>query len=240
MGYQIPREILDQILMNQAVRKGATIIQPCRAIQPIRAGERVIGVATDRGEFFSDWVVDATGRKNWLARHLKLGFEKRSNRKVVSYGYVESTDTDLHLIPLFRFKTDGWTWIARTTDRTIAWVRLYTDSARKPYERPTELASFSDTGEIHYANMTWRTSKRVAGDGWCLVGDAADVLDPSSSRGVLKAAMNGIMVAHLLEKSFEGALTRHQLQSYFQRWMRESFEKQTQDLAQSSFGGAIK
>ena len=89
MGYQIPREILDQILMNQAVRKGATIIQPCRAIQPIRAGERVIGVATDRGEFFSDWVVDATGRKNWLARHLKLGFEKRSNRKVVSYGCVE-------------------------------------------------------------------------------------------------------------------------------------------------------
>ena len=52
--------------------------------------------------------------------------------------------------------------------------------------------------------MTWRMADSAAGSGWYMVGDAAAILDPTSSRGVLKALMTGVMAGHLIAGVLHG------------------------------------
>lgn len=56
------------------------------------------------------------------------------------------------------------------------------------------------------ADATWRMVQEAAGPGYFIVGDAAAVLDPASSHGVLKAMMSGIMAAHLIVKFIESGV----------------------------------
>ncbi|MBA4535538.1 hypothetical protein H1196_23700 [Brevibacillus halotolerans] len=49
------------------------------------------------------------------------------------------------------------------------------------------------------ADMTWRVITQLGGPGgYFLIGDAATVLDPASSHGVLKAVMSGMMAGNLI------------------------------------------
>jgi flavin-dependent dehydrogenase len=51
---------------------------------------------------------------------------------------------------------------------------------------------------MHGADVTWRIVDEPAGLGYFIVGDAAAVVDPSSSHGVLRALMSGMMASHTI------------------------------------------
>jgi flavin-dependent dehydrogenase len=80
------------------------------------------------------------------------------------------------------------------------------------------------------ADVTWRIANPPAGSGYFLVGDAASVLDPASSRGILKAIMSGMMAAHLIikmaEHQVEGAVAAQNYSNWVQSW----FEHDTKRL----------
>lgn len=81
----------------------------------------------------------------------------------------------------FRFAVDGWDWQAPITASRTAWVKL----------------SIAQQGmSIPGLDMTWRLRDGCAGPGYFLVGDSALMLDPSSSHGILRALMMGILAAH--------------------------------------------
>lgn len=73
----------------------------------------------------------------------------------------------------------------------------------------------------YLANGAEGRRQKVAGLGWFLAGDAAVVLDPSSSHGVLRAIMTGMMAGHLVsQQTFNNAPTALCARSY-QRWLAE-------------------
>lgn len=77
--------------------------------------------------------------------------------------------------------------------------------------------------------MTWRAVKRPAGLGYFIIGDAATVLDPASSHGVLKAIMTGMMAAHSISRIIAHASERIITDSYC-RWIHDWFEHDVSKL----------
>jgi flavin-dependent dehydrogenase len=58
----------------------------------------------------------------------------------------------------------------------------------------------------------------AAGLGYVLVGDAAFVLDPLSSHGVLHAVMSGMMAAEMIAKSLRGGVPAGVTAAAYRRW----------------------
>ncbi len=92
---------------------------------------------------------------------------------------------------------EGWTWTARVGDGLYAWTRLDLD-AGPGGEPPAELAGLRPRGRTRSADVSWRALRRPAGPGYVAAGDAAVVLDPASSHGVLRALLSGMHAARLV------------------------------------------
>jgi len=85
---------------------------------------------------------------------------------------------------------------------------------------PAELAGLSPRGRTRSADVSWRALRHPAGPGYVAAGDAAVVLDPASSHGVLRALLSGLHAARLviavraggderrLNASYDDVLTR--------------------------------
>src|SRR5262249_45962226 len=82
------------------------------------------------------------------------------------------------------------------------------------------------------AEVTWRKAHAPAGPGYFLVGDAAAVLDPASSHGVLKALMSGMMAAHLLGQVFRRCCPPTAAADAYHGWLWDWFEHDVQKLQQ--------
>ena len=229
MGYQIPRSDFDQILLDRAVDLGAKL-KTLRALKPLLDQDRVVGVLTDDGEFFADVVIDAAGGNHWLARYIEVGFDVESSPRVVKYGYFKNHNPLQYQTPLFRYESDGWSWFARVCESEIAWVRLFedADAVSNDFAPDKENA----IGPTRGSDVTWRIAKQCAGPGWFAAGDAAFVLDPASSHGVLKAIMSGMMVAHLV--AHRNQISEVQAIEHHQSWLREQFYRDVERLQEST------
>ena len=74
-SFQLRRDALDEYILASAVREGAELLRPARVRDVTLAGyDNVVSVETDAGtrEIHCRWVVDATGRVNFLGRRLGL------------------------------------------------------------------------------------------------------------------------------------------------------------------------
>lgn len=65
-----------------------------------------------------------------------------------------------------------------------------------------------------------------------MVGDAAMVLDPLSSHGVLRAMMTGIQVSQLIQAQFNHTLTEEQVIASYRKWMNHWFQHDKTKLVQ--------
>ena len=80
------------------------------------------------------------------------------------------------------------------------------------------------------ANVTWRIVSRPAGPGYICVGDAAAVLDPASSHGVLKGLMSGMMAVHVIARAESGTASNAAATEAYSAWLREWFQADASEL----------
>jgi flavin-dependent dehydrogenase len=71
---------------------------------------------------------------------------------------------------------------------------------------------------------------RPAGPGYICVGDAAAVLDPAASHGVLKAIMSGMMAAHVILRAHAGEATPAAATAAYSAWLQEWFQADIAEL----------
>jgi flavin-dependent dehydrogenase len=64
---------------------------------------------------------------------------------------------------------------------------------------------------------------RPAGSGYYVVGDAAAILDPASSHGVLKAVLSGMLAARMMVKALAFGDGVTEARRYGQ-WVNDRFE----------------
>jgi flavin-dependent dehydrogenase len=197
-GFQAVREDFDSILMQAAREAGVVVYQPSRARGVVRQGERVVGVDTDLGVIQAAFTLDGTGSMRWLSRELGLPVTRMSPRLMALYGYFEGSYPERDEAPLYRDGCGGWVWTARVRPNLYHWTRLF--GANERLERdwsPVEFAGMRRLGPTRGADVTWRLVEGCAGPGYFVLGDAAATTDPSSSHGVLRSVMSGMLAAHL-------------------------------------------
>ncbi len=233
LGFQAWRADFDAIMLERARAVGVRVHQPCRALQPLLDGGRVVGVATTDGPLYAPVIVDAAGGSHWLARKLGAYVQTYSPQLIVHYGYAAGERPALDAAPEITADRAGWTWIARVRPRLYHWTRLSLRPERAPADCvPEELRELERRGGTRGADVTWRMVMNPAGPGYFLVGDAAAVLDPVSSHGVLKAIMSGMMTGHLIAQTRTGACSEQRAALEYRRWLVNWFHADVGRLKQ--------
>ena len=232
-GFQAWRRVLDAILLRRAAAVGVQVWQPCAAVSPVMRDGRVLGVVTNRGELRARYVVDATGGGGWLARKLGWAAERRSPRLIASYGYIVTEQAAEWFLPELQATSGGWMWIAQVLPQVVAWTRLSLDGQLEA-AAPSRLACLPGARRLAVggasADVTWRLASNAAGLGYFLAGDAALVLDPASSHGVLRALMSGMMAAHLCTQVCRDGLAEKFAAAAYASWVRAWFDHDAEKL----------
>lgn len=227
-GYQVWRADFDAMLLGQARELGVDVRRPCAAAGVLDDGR----VETTDGVVAARVKVDATGRARWLGRALGVAAEPRSPRLFARYGYVEGECPPRDDAPALVANAEGWTWTARVRPGLYQWTRVSLDGEQTPADwLPDEFAGMARRGPARGADVTWRMAERVADDGWFMVGDAAAILDPTSSHGVLKALMSGMMAGHLITAVVQGRAPATGAAAAYQSWLAGWFAKDAARLS---------
>jgi flavin-dependent dehydrogenase len=223
-GFQAWGAELDAILLEQARELGARVLQPSRALNPIISRGRVSGVESTTGRIEAGYVVDAAGSRHWLARRLGLGIQRCSPRLIARFGYREGACPGRDGVPTITADERGWTWIAEVHPSLFHWTRVDLDGWPSDGTFvPPELRGLSPRGRCRGADVTWRVVRRPAGPGFFLTGDAVAVLDPASSRGVLKAISSGMLAARAITETLSSGSRDAGARDYSE-WINDQFD----------------
>jgi flavin-dependent dehydrogenase len=225
MGFQAWRATFDALMLDRVRQLGVSVYQPCKVSGPLLDGIQVIGVQTASGPLTARYVIDAAGSSHWLGRKLSLPIRRYSPRLIASFGYVKGDCYDRDEAPAIVADEGGWIWTARVRPQLYQWTRLSWLAGQRPKDLvPAELAGLEPYGLSGAADVTWRMISAPAGPGYFLVGDAAALLDPAASHGVLKGLMSGMMAMYMLNRIVTDGVSEQDAQQEYCRWLAGWFE----------------
>ncbi len=230
-GYQAIRADFDQRLLDGARSRGAQILGGKVSGVWLNASHEVAGVMTSEGPVAATYVIDCSGGAHTLARRLRIPIVRHSPQLVARFGYATGCFDDPS--PSIRSDQDGWTWVAEVEPNRFQWIRV-TEAHNRPGLTwiPHGLRDL-EAEPSRSADVTWRMAERVAGPGYFLTGDAAAVLDPSSSHGVLRAIMSGMMAAHLVARHLRDGVEAQVCTSTYQDWLANWFQHDVEEMSRA-------
>jgi flavin-dependent dehydrogenase len=230
MCFQVLRSELDRILLGAAAARGAAVREGAEVKSARRGRDDTWRLSVSEGgsprEVAARFVVDASGRDGVLARQLGLREMDPAHRRAAVFAHYRGVPRrpgrDAGNIVIVMM-TDGWFWMIPFADGTTS-VGVVAEGGRvrkqgadpaTTLERAVErcpaargmMASAERISPVYSASDWTYTCRRLAGDGYLLVGDAGAFIDPVFSSGVLLAMSSGELAADLLE----GALRRGDL-----------------------------
>lgn len=248
MGWQVPLQRLDEVLLAEAASAGAVI-------------ERRVIVATDLADSANRFVIDATGRSGLLARAKGVRIYDEGPRTVAlvaewtrpaAWSVPDETQT------LIESYGSGWAWSvplsgpeppATSRGPSVRHIAVMVDPQRSGLARDvsareiylTEIAKTTAfrhltadarcvSGPTGWAASGYR-AERYTGDHWLLTGDAGSFIDPLSSAGVKKALASGWLAAITVHTCLQSPSMRghahaffsqreHEIEGYYSRMSR--------------------
>ena len=216
-GYHIDRTRFDETLINRAQEAGVDMIHNQTARRVLQRDGALIGVRTNMQTIEARYIIDATGRSNWLARQLNITLRQDSERLYASCSRVKSPDDrSTHHITSFSFEDNGWTWRAPLSEREVA---------------VTKIRRHPEKAKGHYgADVTWTLNTNPSGHGYFCIGDAACRLDPSAGHGVLRAIMSGTMASHSIASIEHGQPGTSMYRNYSE-WITRWYELDREEIS---------
>ena len=208
-AYNVPRADFDNILLQNAVKKGVALIQRSAGFTKTEGtGELALNdesLALWReatGTNQPDLIVDASGRSRTVAKLLGLPSWEGNRKDVAIFAHLKSTETPheghIHINRLKR----GWSWRIPLPDSVSVGIVIsrdalqeYGNTAEEQYERLCReepvLRTYIHNAErltpvMKYTNYQM-ASNTWTGSSWALLGDAGGFIDPIFSSGLLLA-----------------------------------------------------
>ncbi len=225
LGYQAKRPQLDEILLHHALAAGVVISRPERAIHFKSNNSAKAELVTSRGTYSAAFIVDASGSAHWLRRQLRLPLFRVSKALLAYYGWIDATPDLLpQRIPIYEMRDCAWSWIAPVSENQIAWVCVDISGQRARLPLPqSPLGQLTKNSRSRCADVTWRIVLPCAGHRYFLVGDAASLLDPASSHGILKAIMSAELAADCIYQILRQNAHPRNVQVPYCDWVRKWF-----------------
>ena len=221
--WQVRRSEFDHLMIENAREHGVKVFEGTRVLEILWDGERAIGVKVQDedgsvGEVRADVVVDASGQSSMIMSRLNLREWDPVLKKAALWTYWEGAYRDTGrdegaTLVLQTQGKNGWFWYIPLHDNILsvgvvaAYDYLFKNRGTTDYETiyNQEVARCPEVGRrissakrvsqfFAQKEYSYR-SRRAAGDGWVLVGDAFGFLDPLYSSGVLLALKSGSLAA---------------------------------------------
>ncbi len=217
-AYQVQRAEFDEILIRNAARKGANVIEGCRVhdVTFLQKNEGVV-VKTrydDGAEkvWRARFLLDASGRDTFLGNRFKAKIRNEKHNSTALYahftGAVRNEGKDQGNIAIFWFD-HGWFWFiplpeGKTSIGAVVWP-YYLKTRTKPLREfmmdtlalcPKLMDRLRDAEMVSEVTATGNYSyvcDRTHGPNYLLLGDAYTFIDPVFSSGVM-LAMNSAFV----------------------------------------------
>ena len=241
MAYQVKRSEFDDLLLRHSASCGAEVREETAVEDVLFEGERAVGVRARSASGSSEEirarvVVDASGQGAFLSRKLGIrSFDPRLKRAALFAHFEgirwpeESQPGDI-LLPIDR---GVWYWIIPFSDGMCSVGGVFDPSeirfaggasVESRFEelvarstRMTRLLEGSRrVSPVHGISDYSARSRRLAGHGWVLVGDAATFLDPVFSTGVFLAMSTGERAARTIHRALarRGRVERRDFRAY--------------------------
>lgn len=225
--WQVLRSEFDQILLDNAREKGATVIEQITVRELLREGERVVGVRAmnkdgEIVEFRAPITLDCSGKEAFAA--VRNGWRTKDPylNKVAVWTYykgskrepgIDEGATTVAYVP-----DKGWFWhIPQHNDMLSVGVvaegkYLTRDGVREPekiFKREIEqnawikdhLSVGEQVGPYFIINEYTQHARHCGSEGLLLVGDAFAFLDPVFSSGLMLALKSGTMAGEEVHKA---------------------------------------
>ncbi len=247
-SYQVRRSTFDEILFNNAKRRGARALEETRVTEVTLGKDggrsRVEAKSADgtQRRFAPRYILDASGRDTFMANKLRCKESNKKNNTAAVYAHfrgVEFRTGDMQGYITVHLTEDGWFWMIPIDDevmsvgfvgmpaafkgRTGDTTELLMDRIRRS---PTVSARMQNATMIDEAFSTGNYSynaRFIGGDGYMMIGDAFAFIDPVFSSGVLLAMSTGETGAEIaaawLENRREGIRLAHASERRVRRMM---------------------
>jgi len=238
--WQVLRSDFDELLLENARRKGAQVRQGVSVRELLSEGGRATGVVVDvkgggRESVRSRAVIDASGRSAVIGG--KMGWRKRYQElgKISIFAYFKGTRRDEGIAEgattIAYIPQKGWFWYIALPD-DIASIGVVAEpeylyrETRDPEEIfrreaddcewiRNKLASGTPVTDFMVTSEFSYFSEQVGGEGFCLTGDAYSFLDPVFASGVFLALKGGEWAADAVHAGLEsGSLDATTLTRY--------------------------
>lgn len=219
-SYQVRRSEFDEILIRNASRLGAEVIEGCRVRDVVfdegHGGATVQAQHEDGRElrWRARFVVDASGRDTLLGKQLELKRRNPRHNSSALYGHftgaARHTGRDEGNITIFWFD-HGWFWLIPLADGVtsigaVVWPH-YLKSRNKPVRDffldtialcpalAERLAGARLVSDVEATGNFSYACERTHGPDYLLIGDAFAFIDPVFSSGVMLAMQGGFVAA---------------------------------------------
>lgn len=227
--WQVKRDRFDRMILDNAREHGVDVREQALVKEVLFEGDRAVGVRAQINgamtELRAKVIVDATGVHALLSRQLGLREGDPGLKNAAIYAYWKNAHRDegrnAGATLVIRTPDDnGWFWSIPLSDDVTSigvvgptpWLcsgrgddplaTLEEEIAKTPgIARRLEKAERVSHAYVT-SDFTYR-SRRMAGNGWVLVGDAFAFLDPIYSSGLLFAFRGGEMAADAIDAALK-------------------------------------
>ncbi len=228
--WQVDREEFDTMLLEHSAASGVEVCQRANVREVLFDGSRARGVLVEladgsRVELESNVVVDASGQTAMLSRKMGLKDVDPVLRHAAYYtryhGAVRGEGIDEGATLIMQTETPGvWFWYIPLPEDVVSvgvvgpidyLVKTRDGSTQEVYQQEVDkcpalqerIAGAEQLGPAGVLRDFSYISRRIAGDGWVLAGDAFGFLDPIYSTGVFLALRSAEFAADSILKAIE-------------------------------------
>lgn len=229
--WQVKRSEFDQLLLDHATECGVEVRRGLTVSSVLFAGERARGVAVESADGRRDTlacrvVVDASGQSALLASRFGLLNVEPNLKNVAYFSHFEGAERDPGIdegatLVIHTLGQESWFWYIPLPDNVVSvgvvgpvdsLVRgrsadpqqvFDEELARCPALQP-RLANACQMWPIKVRRDFSYRARQVAGDGWVMIGDAVNFIDPIYSTGVFLAFKSGELAADAITAGLVG------------------------------------
>lgn len=231
VAYQVQRAKFDELLADEAARRGADIRygHTVDHVSIVDEGVEVRFTGSDGSTAVarSRFILDASGFGRVLSRMFGLEKESTALDRVSLFTHVtddlihERFDRNKILIVIHQDERDIWYWVIPFADGTasigvVCTTEAYqrrngedSDVLRQLFDEVPHLAELLH--DARYANPVRKIAgysasvESLVGPGYAILGNAGEFLDPVFSSGVTIAMKSAHYAANLLDRQLKGA-----------------------------------